>query len=327
MNSLLEHYKLTPPITQFDLPNSGSNNTTVGIHTSDDDYVLKHFDVDHSIASFEYEQSLLTWLAKQSLSFAVPAPMPTTEGKSFYHDSDGYHALIPMLKGQRPENGNPIQAEAVGHALGELQTTLTQYPTTPRPDIVTFADLNQLHPHVPNPESLTPKDLSWPQTQHATELCAWWRNEFEKRNIFLKETYPKLPKQVIHGDYSPGNTLYHKNKVSAIVDFEFTLPDIRIMDIASGLTFSMRIWENKEPWDLVTHFIRGYNQWIKLSELEWASIIDTIILRDTVSVIWWLGRDLANQKIPNTSRMEDFRNFKSWFENNRAKLESLWITS
>ena len=93
---ILEHYNLTPPITQFDLPNSGINNTTVGIRTGDGDFVFKHFDVPHGIEGLEYEQNLLTWLAKQSLSFGVPALIPTTLGQTYYQNADGYHALMPL---------------------------------------------------------------------------------------------------------------------------------------------------------------------------------------------------------------------------------------
>jgi len=324
---ILEHYNLTPPITQFDLPNSGINNTTVGIRTGDGDFVFKHFDVPHGIEGLEYEQNLLTWLAKQSLSFGVPALIPTTLGQTYYQNADGYHALMPLLKGHRPVHKDLVQTEAIGAALGELQTTLSQYPTTPRPYMATFADLNSIHPSIPNPEFLTPRDLGWPQTESATSLCAWWRDEFEKLNIFLSETYPKLPTQVIHGDYGPGNTLYHKDRISAILDFEFALPSIRIMDIASGLTFSMRIWENDDPWDVAAHFYCGYSQQIKLTELELASIIDAIILRDTAAAIWWWGRDLSAKKKPDTRRMSDLRTFKSWLKNNRSRLESLWFSA
>ena len=84
----LKHYDLKPPITQYDLPNTGSNNTTVGIHTGDGDYVLKHFDVPHGIEGLQYEHDILTWLSNQNLSFDVPAPRPTTSGQTYYQDAD-----------------------------------------------------------------------------------------------------------------------------------------------------------------------------------------------------------------------------------------------
>lgn len=215
----LEHYNLTPPISQFDLSNSGVNNTTVGIHTGAGDFVLKHFDVPHGIDGLSYEHDLLTWLATQSLSFAVPAPTATITGDTYYHDAEGHHALMPLLEGHRPDHKNPVQIEAVGAALGELHTALSQYPTTPRPYMATFADLSNIHPRIPHPESLTSTDLGWPQTESATKLCAWWRNEFETLSIFLIETYPTLPTQVIHGDFSAAFLV-----ISIGVVFVFILP-------------------------------------------------------------------------------------------------------
>lgn len=320
---ILEHYDLTPPITEFPL-SQGVNNTIVGIRTGDGDYALKHFNAPHNIEGLQYEHDLLTWLAKQSLPFAVPAPIKTKEGQTLYQDEDGHHMLMPLLLGQRSDPFNPVQIKAMGAALGELQNVLSTYPTTPRPHAVLFSDLKNIHTHIPNPETLTPKDLGWSQNPNTDTLCAWWREEVASLNTFLTDTYPTLLKQVIHGDMAPSNTLYHNNKISAVLDFEFAGPDVRIIDVASSFKFSMRTWENDNPWQIGAHFYQGYQSQITLTELERASLITIMILRDMVSTIWWLGRSLADNKTPDLNRIEEFRDFKTWLTTNRTQLEDLW---
>lgn len=319
----LEHYDLTPPISEFPL-SQGVNNTIVGIRTGNGDFALKHFNAPHGLEGLQYEHDLLTWLAKQPLSFAVPAPIKTRSGQTVYQDANGHHVLMPLLKGKRPDHQDPIQIQAVGAALGELHTALSTYPTTPRPNGVSFNDLNNIHPRMPHPEALTPQDLGWQQTASAKDLCAWWRQEVASLNTYLRDTYPKLPRQVIHSDFAPSNTLYHQNQISAVLDFEFTSPDIRLIDVASGLKFSMRIGENDAPWEIGGHFIKGYQKKITPTDLERTSLIDTMILLNVVSVIWWLGRNLADNKTPDTDRMEDLRHFKTWLTTNRTRLEDLW---
>jgi Ser/Thr protein kinase RdoA (MazF antagonist) len=120
----------------------------------------------------------------------------------------------------------------------------------------------------------------------------------------------------------------HRNHISAILDFEFASPDVRIIDVASGLKFSMRIWENDNPLPIGESFYRGYQKRIKLTQMEAASIIDIMILRDMASAIWWLGRDLsANQNSPKTERIEVLWDFKSWLETHRSKLEGFLQSS
>jgi homoserine kinase type II len=320
---ILKHYDLTPPITEFPL-SQGVNNAIVGIRTGNGDYALKHFNAPHGLGGLKYEHDLLRWLTEQSLSFAVPAPIETRSGQTYYQDTNGLHILMPLLKGHRPNHQNPTQIQAIGIALGELQIALRNYPLTPRPNTVSFSDLNNIHPRIPTPQSLTPQDIGWPQTATTQQLCDWWREEVASLQAFLTHTYPHLPKQVIHGDMAPSNTLFQNNNLSAILDFEFSCPDVRTIDMASGLKFSMRIDENDNPWEIGAHFCKGYQKKIKLTELECTSLIDIMILRDVVSTIWWLGRNLDDNKIPETNRMEELRSFKTWLSTHRSQLEDLW---
>ena len=320
----LEHYALVPPISEFAL-SQGVNNTTVGVRSGCGEYVLKHFQAAVGIEGYRYELDLLRWLASQSLSFSVPVPIATSDGRSFVQDAEGFHLLMPLLLGRCSDGNDPIQIEAMGAALGELHSALEAYPTTPRPNVVAFDDLCSIHPLVPHPRLLSPSEAGWPNTRENDRLCGWWREEVASLDAFLADTYPNLPAQVIHGDMAPSNTLYHNKRIAAILDFEFSGPDARIIDIASSLKFSMRIWENHHPWQIAAHFCRGYQDRIELLDIECASLVDTMILRDVVSTIWWIGRGLADNRVPDTYRLSELRDFKTWLAKHRSQLEDLWL--
>ena len=104
--------------------------------------------------------------------------------------------------------------------------------------------------------------------------------------------------------------LYKANRISAMIDFEFSGPDARVMDVAAGLKFSLRLEERSDPWTLGSHFYRGYKSRVELTQIEIDTITSAMLLSDVVSTIWWLGRDLsADRAPPDMQRMIDLRNF------------------
>jgi homoserine kinase type II len=312
LESALADYDLTPPVTTYPLPALGINNQAVGVRAGAGDYIWKTYQTPVSSETHRYEHRLLAWLARQGLSFAVAAPLATRAGETLSRTAAGYKALFPLLPGRRPDTKDPAQIEAVGAALGELHITLARYPADPHPDLGSYGQLDKVHPRLPNPAALTPQWLGLPGNAEEVALFAWWREEVTRLRDFLAETYPRLPQQVIHADFGPGNTLYHEGKLSAIIDFEMAGPDARAIDLAAGLTFSMRIWENADPWLIGRSFYRGYAHRVKLTEIEIGSIIKLMLLRDVVSTIWWFGRDLDSARAPCLDRLHNLRQTAQW---------------
>jgi Ser/Thr protein kinase RdoA (MazF antagonist) len=125
--------------------------------------------------------------------------------------------------------------------------------------------------------------------------------------------YRSLPQQVIHGDYGPGNTLADTGQLTAILDFEMALPDARAMDVAAGLTFSMRPWENPRPLEMAAVFLQGYREWVQLTPAEVAALPWLMRLRNAVSVLWRLGQGLTTgDATPGLQRIEEARWFSQW---------------
>src|SRR6202008_2506160 len=48
------------------------------------------------------------------------------------------------------------------------------------------------------------------------------------------------PRQIVHGDWHPGNTLYRGQRLVAVIDFDGVRPEARALDVANGaLQFSI----------------------------------------------------------------------------------------
>ena len=84
------------------------------------------------------------------------------------------------------------------------------------------------------------------------------------------------PKQVIHGDWHPGNMLYRDNRVVAVIDYDSARLLPRVLDISNGaLQFSIlggdddvRKWPDNVDEVRFGRFLKGYDEVVLLSEAE-----------------------------------------------------------
>jgi homoserine kinase type II len=321
---LLAAYDLAPPVVVFALAEGGTNNETVGVRTGAGDFVWKRYRTSNDPAVLRYEGRLLDWLARQHLPFAVPAPIPDRSGATLNAAEGGWQALFPFLPGRRPDRRDPAQLVAVGAALGELHRAFARYPAAPRPNRPAYGDLDRLHPAISSPESLTPGDFGPPDQPSRAHLVAWWREELGRLWAFAGGPYRALPWQMIHGDFSIGNTFFHDGRLAAIFDFEFAAPDARALDVAAGLEFAIRYWEGGTPeewWAIAAAFCRGYGRVNTLTEPEIAAIPRLIRLRDAASVIWHTGQGLARDRVPRgLISLEHLRGTARWLEAHEREL-------
>lgn len=325
VDTLLSAYDLTPPITSFAIP-GGLNNTILGVHTGAGDFVLKTLATDKAPANLHYEHELLVWLGTQELSFQTPTPVLTRSGETVVATAAGGQLLIPYVIGECPRYTAPEQIEALGAALGELHSVLARYPMTPRPDTTLFGILEQTHSHLPDPYQLSPQQLGLPATAEHEDLFGWWRAELANLRAFIHGPFAALPRQVIHCDYSPSNTLYADGRIVAILDFEFAGPDVRAMDLASGLVFTTRLWENPQPLCSAADFCRGYGRQQRLTQAEIEAIPWLIRVGYATSAVWWFGRGIAEGKgVYPMEKVHDMQQMVAWLANHeQALLDILW---
>jgi homoserine kinase type II len=88
------------------------------------------------------------------------------------------------------------------------------------------------------------------------------------------------PKQIIHGDWHPGNMLFRDNRVVAVIDYDSARMLARILDIANGsLQFSilggdedLTKWPEQVDEARFRRFLKGYDEVVLLSEAEVQSV-------------------------------------------------------
>ena len=117
----------------------------------------------------------------------------------------------------------------------------------------------------------------------------------------LKETYPKLPRQLIHRDFHPRNVLFEGDHISGWLDFDLSHRNIRIFDIAyflAGLIIGnigdpvkINIWH-----EIRRNLIQGYNEINPLSDNEISAIPAIMIVIEFLFVWYWSKQNNSNER-------------------------------
>jgi homoserine kinase type II len=311
-------YDLIPPITQFQLDGTGLNNTTVGIRTGGGDFVLKTYQATDEPAAIGYEHALLAELALLPLPFATPLPVRNRQGATITATAGGWQVLFGHLAGLAANRRDAGQVEAVAAALAQLQLALATLPPVPHPTRSGYAALRQVHPLVPDPAAIDASEFEL-SAAYASALLSNWQRELATLEQFVRERYAVLPHQIIHGDYACANALWDGQRVSAIIDFEFALPDARAIDLAALIDLVAQPAQGRVAERLVHAACQGYSRHMQLSSAEWQVLPMLIRLRGAVSAIWWAGRQRAIGRKLDAERFEAVLAPKRWLDSNNVQ--------
>jgi homoserine kinase type II len=310
---LAKAYGLPETPTLAPMPEQGINNSVLALRCGADEVVLKLYQSHSDPATICYEHALLHWLKEQQLPFAVPTPLATQQGATYWPTPVGLVALFPKLPGTLARPATLAQLGEVGMALACLHRTLAGYGVAARAGWSGFDMLDQIHPSLPQPERIDVDLLGLAERPELAEELASLREEIVRTGDFLAGSYRLLPRQVIHGDFAPSNTLFEQGRLTAVLDFEMAMPDVRAIDVASGLIFSMRLWENQSPWAQADAFCQGYGRVQKLTQAEVAALPALMALLHVVSTIWWFGRGLAGGDVTGQLwRLGRMRSAQTW---------------
>lgn len=204
----LAPYGLTPPLHVLPLAaGAGINNQVRVLQTGAGQFLWKR--LTHGVPErILIEHHLLGWLAGAGLPFGTPQPLATATGATLLPFGDGgWQALFRWLPGEPVDRHDPVALAALGTALGALHGALAGVSADMRPTWASNGTLAAIHPRVPAPATLTPRDLGLPDAAPYRTSLADWRASVRSLDPFLAGPYRALPRQAIHGDFGPGNAL------------------------------------------------------------------------------------------------------------------------
>lgn len=270
-----------PPPTEVWQPERGANNMVRIIRAGAGRYVLR-FHPNATAAQVAAERRLLVALADAGLSFEVPVPMLSHDGRTAIPTPYGPASLTPWTPGDHPSRNRP-GLELAGAALGELDAALAGLPADLAPIDWSSRSLSEIHPLVPNLDALAAELI---QVVPAEESARWFAARAAEIEAETAHWYSVLPRQIIHGDYSLGNVLVNDDRVTGVLDFEIAGIDMRLTDLVAAL---IQCTDDLVP-DQVAAFRRGYGAHLHLSDGEREALPTVLRYRTLGSTVWRAGR-------------------------------------
>ncbi|MEH6996562.1 phosphotransferase, partial [Neobacillus drentensis] len=257
-------------------------------------YVLRVYETHQDEDKVKYEHAILVAIAEMTLTFSIPQPVQSRDGKTIVRTRDGKIAgLFRYLDGVNPTLDELEEIHSYGRTAGQLSASLAQVQIKQRPAYRPYYEIENTHPRCSLQDVLSfckkpPSEFS----EQTTDLLVI----FEQLTSFMEQVYRlrKLPHQLVHGDLNASNILVNEDGiVSTVLDFEFVTNDLRVMELAVCLSDFIETSEEKNnTWSKINAFLSGYGQSLKLTDAEIEAIPVLIELRSLDVFIHFLGRYL-----------------------------------
>lgn len=300
----------------------GANNLTL---RAGDNYVLRVHRNHANERQLRHELGVTVALAAMSLSFLVPAPIPTATGEiwSRLALADGTEALAtlwPFAPGVHPERGNPVQARAAGHALGLLDHTLARVTLPVHPE-------SEMPPQMFERARHAPLDVDIPTILRQLPLRAGTAERILALMASIEEQasaiLATLPTQLIHSDYDPSNVLMEGERVTAILDFEFCTVDARVAELGAPLMWwPIEVFGTGDEWPIIDALGRGYFSARPLTEVEIEALPLILRIRYIGSMVHRVARSVrgltSHQEV--SARVESTLWRDGWLAVNEQRL-------
>ncbi|MDH3584283.1 MAG: phosphotransferase, partial [Phycisphaerae bacterium] len=228
-----------------------------------------------------FSHALQTYLAEQQ--FPIPHLLGTRkENNSMLQWKSSIYELFEYIKGTGYDNSLEATQDA-GKTLALFHKLVREYEPEYEPPSGSYHAAKSVRSSF----ALVPGRLK--QTDPAFGDYA---PQCEQLGAFLQDSYdeaarnanemglPEWPMQIIHCDWHPGNMLFRKTRVVAVIDFDAARLQQRIIDVANGaLQFSIigggddaSQWPDYVDESRFKRFLRGYDSINQLTVSELRTI-------------------------------------------------------
>lgn len=303
INEILGHYELGQALS-FTPTIEGISNSNYRVELNSGQRVLLKVSNDKTIQQLANEQTILSVLKKYEYPFSLH-PFETIQGKPIYNHENYYGVVFPFINGLPPEiNENSIAQ--IGEALGKLHSLEIK-----KEDL----DIIRSHEHV----GYGGKDINdyTAQGSAADDFRDAFHEIFPDRLRSIP--YDLFPAGIIHGDLYFDNSLFYKNDLVTLIDFEQAGTGRFILDIGIAISGSC-LNHDKSNVDkgLMNRFLEGYESSRKLLTLEKEYLRTAIIVGFFSISLWRIKRFYegnldSRKKFNYRELLERAKNFHSTF--------------
>jgi Ser/Thr protein kinase RdoA (MazF antagonist) len=235
--------------------------------------LAKHPDIGNSI---DGQHRLMLFLRDHGFPVAPPL---LTKRKDTYVTILGIPcSLYPFIDGQPMEPRNLRQLGASAETLARYHQLTAGFLGVPPLSQAPFPELfeEKLKNFRKHSETF---DDSLSTLSMAESMRAFNSSLDEIESEMHNLPYSSLPKVVIHGDYKPGNVLFHGDHVAAVIDFGRSRKEARLFDIAKTISGLMGTSDDAAFLAMTNAFFTAYDRTYPLNSLERTALFSLIQAR------------------------------------------------
>jgi len=229
---------------------------------------------------------------------AVPLPVLSREARTWESMQGGVYEIFPLVEGVRWTR-TPMQAKSAGDSLALLNAAALQMQwhghvraASFHGSLTVLAALQRLPKVV---RAVDPMVDMRAISQSCESLAALYREASEQVEDL---GYSALDSQVVHGDFHPGNVLFHGDQVAGVIDFDAARIEPAVVDFANALlqftsrgggSSAVACWPAELSADRFAAFCQGFSchgdaSMIALVEMVPALMMEACIAETTLPI-------------------------------------------
>jgi homoserine kinase type II len=215
-------------------------------------------------------------------SFPVTTLLATADERTTALSMDNHiYEFFRFVEGSRYDGSVEATREA-GRQLALFHKYLADFPGHEERSPWCFHDAAMVRRHL----ELISSDTRTESARRAQEVADGLLLRYDKSSARVNQLgFGSWKRQVVHGDWHPGNLLFAGKQVVAVVDFDSIRYSPAVTDLANGMLQFSIVGDRPDPAQWSAHvernrlfeFFRGYHEVTKLSGRKRYGLIDLMI--------------------------------------------------
>jgi len=270
-----------------------------------------------------FAHSVQNHLAQKN--FPVAPLVQNCEGNTLLQLNSHIYELYKFISGKRYK-GSAEETIDAGRELAQLHKHLTDFAGEFKPLKGAFHDSRTVRRHLKLIGSEKNNGGNGKMRKVADTLIV----HYNASTVRVNELgYDSWPEQVIHGDWHPGNILFAKGKVAAVLDLDSVRFAPPAVDLANGLLQFSIVGGRPNPADWpdyfdqakIVQFLDGYNESIKLDKPEFDALIDLMIETMIAEAVLPIAATGFFGHLSGADFLKMIKRKTEWLDKNRKKLK------
>lgn len=266
----------------------GDLNDVYRVDVDDRSYALRLYSEASNKETVRSEHSIVIPLAERILE--VYPPITTTNGENLVEIHNRVATLSPFIHGKRPDRRNPKHRKAGAILLGRLHSEAKNLGLVRRhPRFPAVADIDWDNNHQWTWPSIMDYLANAPNSDVGGVDRGWMRAKLEEAlaeipaAVVKLATRANLARQQIHGDFYPGNMLSIGSRIVGLLDWEETIFEWRVWEVAQAIAGFCKLPENRMDQSAAIDFIGHYERYASpLTDKELGAIVPLI----SAGILW-----------------------------------------